>query len=100
MFDLPYSFGELNGEDRHASCSLRQDDIAWCERLEAVQCVPGCESSARKSGAFLVRERWRHENETVLVEDAVGAEGAIEGTAEAGLRGLEVEGAAEVGLVE
>ena len=94
--------GELDGEQADAAGALGQDYIAWLEgfALETIQGIPGSDGGAGQGACFLGGEGFRFSNQAVLFEDAVFAEGAREGAAEAGANRARRERAGDVALVE
>jgi hypothetical protein len=96
------SLCELQREDADAAGTLRQDRLAGLERaaLEAVQRVPGRQTGAAEGAGLEEVEVRGGGYETLLAEDAVVAEGAVDGTTETGGKGGTVKRAAEVALVE
>jgi hypothetical protein len=96
------SLCELQREDADAAGTLRQDRLARLERaaLEAVQRVPGRQTSAAEGAGLEEVEVRGGSYETLLAEDAVVAEGTVDGTTEAGGKGGAVKRATDVALVE
>lgn len=94
--------GELDGEQADAAGALGQDDMAWLEgfALESIQRVPGGDGGAGQGACFRGGEGLGLRHQAVLLEDAVFAEGAGEGAAEASADSAWGQRAADVALVE
>ena len=78
-------FGELYGEDRYAASAHGEHPIPRLDLLAryAIEGVPGRDSGAAQCCGLVEGEVGGHGHETVFVEGAVLAEGAIDGAAKA-----------------
>lgn len=96
------SLGELNGEEADTTSTLSKDPLARNKllALKTVKSVPRSKTSASESSALEEVEALGEGDETLLVESTVGAESTVENTTEAGVEAVDIDGAADVLLVE
>ena len=92
--------GELQRKQTNTAGALNKNPLPGLEGLQSKEGVPAGEARAHQRRRLAVGEVGGHAHETILVEDAELAEGAVDHAAEAGAHGRGVHGAGLVLLVE
>lgn len=90
----------LQSENADTARSLHQNGLPRLQRLQSVQSIPTCESSAREGAGLKVIEILWALDQAILIKDTILAESTVDNTTKTRAGSLVIDGTILVTLVE